>query len=357
MKKLILSLGIVFGLFVMVTSVSATTANLLQPASTITYNEELVVNDTGRFDSVYIGKQDEGGVTFFNGTIVNSTTTSTDDDDAAGSPAQADVDNPVTFGDNVRIDGRVYRGATASPEDDGSMPFILNDNVEIAGDLTITGALSADSLSVSHNHDSRYYTETEVDALITSGGHDHIGETWEGSVQGSATSSLLTLSNTGNGFGLVVTSGGNYSAIAGVTSGTSAAVNGTNTGSGSGVTGVSNTGYGVYARSVSGSSLYVDGRFGVNASANKATGSGTITGGDATPACTTITNSLATGNSYILLTVQNSGSNNGDNDNGGVRVTGITSGTSFSVCTMDGRDAQAFGSADTNIPFRYLIIN
>jgi len=75
---------------------SASTVDTLQPASTITYNEEVVVNDTIRVDSAYIGKQDVGGVTFFNGTIVNSTTTD-------------GVDNPVTFGDDVRIDGEIYR--------------------------------------------------------------------------------------------------------------------------------------------------------------------------------------------------------------------------------------------------------
>jgi hypothetical protein len=87
---------VVFGLFIFASQTLASSAELLQPAQTITYNEELVVNDTARFDSVYIGKQDVGGVTFFNGTIVNNTTTD-------------DVDNPVTFGDNVRIDGILFR--------------------------------------------------------------------------------------------------------------------------------------------------------------------------------------------------------------------------------------------------------
>lgn len=120
MKKLILSLGVVFGLFVIANSVSATTANQsaspadqLQPASTITYNEELVVNGTGRFDSVYIGKQDEGGVTFFNGTIIN-TTTDTD--------TEAEI--PVTFGDDVRIDGRIWR-----TEEGGDNPIRVADTL------------------------------------------------------------------------------------------------------------------------------------------------------------------------------------------------------------------------------------
>ncbi|MBU0597437.1 hypothetical protein KKF61_00385 [Patescibacteria group bacterium] len=72
-----------------------------------------------------IGTQEEGGVTFFNGTIINETT------------GEEDADNPVTFGDNVRIDGRVYRGATAGTSD--SLPFIVNDNMEVVGTLTTTG--------------------------------------------------------------------------------------------------------------------------------------------------------------------------------------------------------------------------
>lgn len=100
------------GILVLVGTVSAASISDLQPASTITYNEELVVNDTGRFDSIYIGKQDEGGVTFFNGTIVNSTT------------GDNDADNPVTFGDDVRIDGEIYR-----TEIGGDNPLKVSDTV------------------------------------------------------------------------------------------------------------------------------------------------------------------------------------------------------------------------------------
>jgi len=77
------------------------------------------------FDSIKVGRQGEGGVTFFNGTIINNTT-GTDE-----------ADLPVTFGDNVRIDGRVYRGATAGTGD--NLPFIVNDNMEVSGTLTVAG--------------------------------------------------------------------------------------------------------------------------------------------------------------------------------------------------------------------------
>ena len=74
-----------------------------------------------------VGAQSVGGVTYFNGTVINSTTSSTG------------ADNPVTFGDNVRIDGRVYRGSVAGTSD--TLPFIVNDNMEVKGNLTIDGGV------------------------------------------------------------------------------------------------------------------------------------------------------------------------------------------------------------------------
>ena len=98
MKKLLGTIAIVFGVFAFAAFASASTADVLQPASDVVYDENLIVNATGIFDSVRIGKQDVGGVTFFNGTIVNETT------DASSNG------NPVTFGDDVRIDGEIWRG-------------------------------------------------------------------------------------------------------------------------------------------------------------------------------------------------------------------------------------------------------
>ncbi|MDD5342324.1 MAG: hypothetical protein PHI73_03235 [Patescibacteria group bacterium] len=76
-------------------------------------------------DSLKVGTQGSGGVTAFNGTIINNTT------------GANNADQPVTFGDNVRIDGRVYRGSEAGTSD--TKPFIINDNAEIAGTLTVGG--------------------------------------------------------------------------------------------------------------------------------------------------------------------------------------------------------------------------
>lgn len=80
-------------------------------------------------DSLKVGAQGVGGVTFFNGTIINQTTDSTTGED-----------KPVTFGDNVRIDGRVFRGAVAGITD--SMPFIVNDNMEVVGSITASGGMT-----------------------------------------------------------------------------------------------------------------------------------------------------------------------------------------------------------------------
>lgn len=95
-------------LFVLTTVAMASDAELLQPASTITYNEDLIVNGTGRFSSVYIGQTGIGGVTFFNGTIINT----------------GEYD-PVTFGDDVRIDGELWRGTSKGVGD--NMPIKVSD--------------------------------------------------------------------------------------------------------------------------------------------------------------------------------------------------------------------------------------
>ncbi|MDP3965047.1 MAG: hypothetical protein Q8Q20_05355 [bacterium] len=85
------------------------------------------LNGTLSVDSLYVGGQGVGGVTFFNGTIVNSTTHTT-----------TGLDNPVTFGDNVRIDGTIFRGDTEGPGD--VFPIKLNDDVNIYGTLNVSRA-------------------------------------------------------------------------------------------------------------------------------------------------------------------------------------------------------------------------
>lgn len=124
-------LSVVFGVFLIVGSVSAAEADSLQPAATVEYSEPVSMQSTltvakpGYFtQGIHIGSAEAGagGVTYFNGTIVNASVNE-DDEDVI----------PVTFGDDVRIDGRVWRGETAGAGE--GMPFIINDDVEIAGTL------------------------------------------------------------------------------------------------------------------------------------------------------------------------------------------------------------------------------
>lgn len=117
MRKLVFFLGITIAIFISVQIAQATQ----------------VIDDALQVNSLKVGQQGVGGVTYFNGTIVNETT------------GDNDANNPVTFGDDVRIDGRVYRGATAGTSD--SLPFLINDNVEVAGSLT-TASLSTDSINL-----------------------------------------------------------------------------------------------------------------------------------------------------------------------------------------------------------------
>ena len=163
MKKLGILMA-VFGLFALAGVASASTADQLQPAQTITYNEELVVNATARFDSAYIGSTEAGvgGVTFFNGTMINN---SVDED------GESTV--PLTLGDDVRIDGQIYR-----TEVGGDNPIKLADSIRpqttatydlgeedyqfnsayFAGDvtadtLTLTGALTGTTATLSTTGD------------------------------------------------------------------------------------------------------------------------------------------------------------------------------------------------------------
>ena len=125
MKKFLASFLGVVGILAFVSLASASTADLIQPASTITYDENLDVNGEIKTNSLRVGTPALGGVTYFNGTIINEGIA------------------PVTFGDDVRIDGALFRG-TASD----SQPLKVKDNLSVLGDLdvekdtTINGDLS-----------------------------------------------------------------------------------------------------------------------------------------------------------------------------------------------------------------------
>jgi len=77
--------------------------------------------------SLIVGEQGIGGVTYFNGTIVNSTVNG----EGEG--------QPVTFGDDVRIDGAIQRGHNG---DGDAWPVKINDSLMVYGDITATGDIN-----------------------------------------------------------------------------------------------------------------------------------------------------------------------------------------------------------------------
>ena len=102
--------------------VSASTGDALQPAKNVGSA------NIGTFDSIRIGNPETGGVTYFNGSIVN-----------------IGEDTPVTFGDDVRIDGAIWRGVKS---DAGTTPVMIYDNLSVNGDITVTN-LNASTIDAS----------------------------------------------------------------------------------------------------------------------------------------------------------------------------------------------------------------
>lgn len=118
--------------------------------------DSFIFDGTGEFGSIKVGKQGVGGVTFFNGTIVNATTND-------------GKDNPVTFGDNVRIDGAIQRGTNSTGD---NLNVKINDSVDVTGGVNVTGngifgSLQAAGRDILGELDLRY-SKTEVDSLLAS---------------------------------------------------------------------------------------------------------------------------------------------------------------------------------------------
>jgi hypothetical protein len=67
------------------------------------------------------------GVSYLGGTLVNP-----------------NENKPLTVGDNLRVDGRAFRGATQGPSDE--MPFIIDDNLEITGDTETTNLKATENI-------------------------------------------------------------------------------------------------------------------------------------------------------------------------------------------------------------------
>jgi len=95
----------------------------LQPADDIDYNERIRVNSAISvarssyfYGGVHIGETSgSGGVTFINGSIVNA----------------SDGRVPVTFGDDLRVDGGIWRGPNIGAGD--NLPVKISDDLRVDG--------------------------------------------------------------------------------------------------------------------------------------------------------------------------------------------------------------------------------
>ncbi|NQV00276.1 MAG: hypothetical protein HQ538_06070 [Parcubacteria group bacterium] len=156
LKSLAVMLIITASSFMVTTFVFASSAKILQPASDITYNETVIV------PSIKVGSQGVGGVTFFNGTIINITT-----------DVDTGTEQPVTFGDDIRVDGRVWRGENAGPGLNDDREFIVNDDMQVTGDLTINGLVGTGIINSSNIADGTIVAADLADNSITSANLDN----------------------------------------------------------------------------------------------------------------------------------------------------------------------------------------
>ena len=149
-RSLVTLIVILASTFLSVGIVMAATRNITGTLGGAT-GDTFQLSGTIAVNSLKVGAQGTGGVTYFNGSIVNNTTTS-------------GADNPVTFGDNVRIDGRIYRGATPGTSD--SLPLLINDNLEVAGSLTIASLASSGVITSANIADSAITSAKITDGTI-----------------------------------------------------------------------------------------------------------------------------------------------------------------------------------------------
>ncbi|NQV00455.1 MAG: hypothetical protein HQ538_06980 [Parcubacteria group bacterium] len=195
MKNILTFFVVAFATLTFASSASASITDQIQPANAHVIDEELQVRGTARVYSLRVGAQGYGGVTYFNGTIINETT------------SEAGLEMPVTFGDDVRIDGQLWRGATSGPEADGSTPFVINDNLEVLGIIQGSNIIGANQLTTSNTGSSGQVLslnssgvlEWADDATGSSSGSsgDITGVTAGSGLTGGGTSGSVTLNVSG----------------------------------------------------------------------------------------------------------------------------------------------------------------
>ena len=75
------------------------------------------------------------GVTQFNGTMLNTTKTN-------------GADNPIAIGDNLRVDGEIFRGAKAGAD---TKPVKINDSLQVTGKVEAASIVQTSGDSLSHH--------------------------------------------------------------------------------------------------------------------------------------------------------------------------------------------------------------
>lgn len=128
-----------------------------ESGDSISFTNDIVSEATTNWfkKGVRIGQQGTGGVTFFNGTIVNETTTN-------------GGDNPITVGDQLRVDGTIYRGAKSGKAGD-ALPVKIDDNAQVVGSLTVEDAVTMSSNAAVKKNLTVTGTSTLTDAVTASG--------------------------------------------------------------------------------------------------------------------------------------------------------------------------------------------
>ncbi|GEM_PF-6902436 len=124
-------------------------ASSLSDAASISQNNTFTGVQNKFPKGIFIGEQGSGGVTYFNGTIANLTT----DEDGNGIP--------VTVGDDMRVDGQIWRGENSGAGDD--MPVKINDDLEVLGDITGGGAIQQSAEKPSDTPATFTTTESDPD--------------------------------------------------------------------------------------------------------------------------------------------------------------------------------------------------
>ncbi len=108
---------------------------------------------------MHVGQQVVGGVSFLQGTVINTTNGNNGED------------NPVTIGDNLRVDGRITRGFG---------PVIVDDDLWVTKNIKMNPGMTVDGVDISAlritdwnaafgwgNHALQGYLTTEVDPIFT----------------------------------------------------------------------------------------------------------------------------------------------------------------------------------------------